>query len=62
MKKRTTRKQKNPITFRPDADVLAMVAAVREDGLVFSRLANKALREYLTARGFAKRRVRQLTK
>tara|TARA_R110000868_G_scaffold103453_2_gene284841 strand:+ start:1094 stop:1282 length:189 start_codon:yes stop_codon:yes gene_type:complete len=62
MKPPTTGKQKSPITFRPDPDVLAMVAAVREDGLIFSKLANKALREYLTQRGFAKRRVRKLSK
>lgn len=49
-------KQNQPVSFRPDPDVQAMLARVRDDGKIISFVVNRALRGLLTAEGYARKR------
>ncbi len=49
-------KQKPPVTFRPDSDVEAILARVRQDGKIVSFVVNRALRGLLTSEGYARKR------
>ena len=54
---KTKQKTQSPVPFRPDEDVARMLAIVRAENIIVSRVINIALREHLTAKGYAKRRA-----